>query len=213
MPIKYVFQGIIVPFSILLPIFIGLIKYKFSEVNFRLLLYYLLISGSINVTAIILSEYSINNLPLLHLYTVVEAIFVLSYFHCIFKEPLIKRVLLILIILFPILCILNFSFLQSIYSFNTYTRPLEAILITFFCLLYLYKSGFRENWIQEPISWFNMGILIYFPVACVIFITSNYFTTSTNAALKTMVWDIHAVLVLFMYLFWARGFKLIKSGR
>lgn len=213
MLLKFIFYGIVAPGSILIPIFIGLLKYKIVERAPRLLLYYLVISGLINVTAIIVRSYYGNNLPLLHLYTIVEAVFILGYFRSIFIEPLIKRALLIIIIFFPIICILNFSFLQSIYSFNTYTRPLEAILITFFCLFYLYKSGFKENWLKEPISWFNMGILIYFPVACVIFITSNYFTASSNAALKTMVWNVHAALVLLMYLFWARGFKLIKNGR
>ncbi|MCY1515065.1 hypothetical protein D9M68_496400 [compost metagenome] len=213
MPIKHIFQGIIVPASIFIPIFIFFFKYRITKIDSRLLFYYLVISGTINLIAIIFSQRSINNLPLLHLYTVVEAIFILSYFHCIFKQPLIKNALLMLIVLFPALCILNFSFLQSIYSFNTYTRPLEAILITFFCLFYLYKSGFKENWLKEPISWFNMGILIYFPVACVIFISSNYLIESTNKEMNTMVWNVHAALVLFMYLFWARGFKLIESGR
>ncbi|KQC01745.1 hypothetical protein AQF98_05070 [Pedobacter sp. Hv1] len=108
---------------------------------------------------------------------------------------------------------MNFTFLQSIYTFNTYTRPLEAILITFFCLLHLYKSGFSENWLRQPNNWFNGGILIYFPAAFIIFILSNYLTKSSNSSMNTMVWNIHAALVLFMYLIWARGFKLIGNGR
>ncbi|MBB2144298.1 hypothetical protein GM921_02260 [Pedobacter sp. LMG 31464] len=152
------------------------------------------------------------NLPLLHLYTIVEAVFILSYFRTLFTDALIKKVLLFILILFPVLCILNFTFLQSIYTFNTYTRPLEAILITFFCLLYLYKSGFTENWLNKHTSWFNMGILIYFPVACIIFILSNYMTLVTmNKAMNTVVWSVHGALVLMMYLFWAKGFSLLKS--
>lgn len=213
MLLKYIFIGIIVPFSTIIPIIIALRHYKKANTESKLLFYYLVISFLFNLTAIIIRNYKITNLPLLHLYTIVEATFILNYFRSIFIDPLIKKVLLFLIILFPILCVLNFTFLQSIYSFNTYTRPLEAIMITFFCLLYLYKSGFTQNWLQEPINWFNMGILIYFPVACIIFISSNYFTASSNAALKTMVWNVHAALVLLMYLFWARGFKLIGNGR
>lgn len=213
MPIRYILQAVIVPFSILIPMAIGLIYYKKAKPEFRLLLYYLIVSGLINLAAIILQSYRVTNLPLLHLYTMVETVFILSYFHKIFKDTFIKKVLLFFIFLFPILCILNFIFLQSIYSFNTHTRPLEAILITFFCLLYLYKSDFTENWLEKPINWFNMGLLIYFPVACIIFISSNYLIASTNKSMNNMVWDIHAALVLFMYLFWARGFKLVGSGR
>lgn len=213
MPLRYIFIGIIVPFSILIPIIFGLVNYKTAKVNSRILFYYLIISGIINILAIVVRRYHVSNLPLLHIYTLVEAVFLLSYLKSIFKEPLIKKALLTLIVLFPIICILNFTFLQSIYTFNTYTRPLEAILITFFCLLYIYKSGFTDNWISKPRNWFNMGMLIYFPTAFVIFISSNYLIVNNNKSMTNLVWDIHAALVLLMYLFWARGFNLIKNGR
>lgn len=213
MPLKYIFHSIIVPASILIPLFAFIINRKFANRESLLLFYFLIISGLINIAAIvIIRRYHISNLPLLHLYTIIEAVFLLSYLKSIFKEPEIKKLILVLITLFPILCILNFAFLQSIYTFNTHTRPLEAILITFFCLLYLYKSGFTENWLNKSTSWFNMGILIYFPAACIIFILSNYLITNTaNKAMNTMVWNIHAVLVLLMYVFWARGFYLMKK--
>jgi hypothetical protein len=207
------FSTYIVPLSILIPILIGLFHYNKAQTGSRLLLYYLITSGLINLAALILVHYRMRNLPLLHLYTMVEGVLILSYFRTIFDQPLIKKILLYIIAIFPILCILNFTFLQSIYTFNTYTRPLEAILITFFCMLYLYKSGFTENWINKPVNWFNMGILIYFPVACIIFIVSNYLIfVSMNRAMNHMVWNLHATLVMIMYLVWARGFSLIKNG-
>ncbi len=208
------FITLIVPFSILIPIIIGLLNYKSATVGGKLLLYYLLSSGLINLMALILVGFKMRNLPLLHLYTIIEAVFILSYFRTIFVSPFIKKLLLYTTILFPILCILNFIFLQSIFTFNTYTRPLEAILITFFCMLYIYNSGFTENWINKSTSWFNMGILIYFPVACIIFISSNYLIfVSKDKPMNQIVWIIHAGLVLLMYLFWSRGFYLRKNDR
>ena len=208
------FVTFVVPLSILIPILFALLNYDKLQSASRLLFFYLIISGLINLAAIILVKFRMTNLPLLHVYTIMEAIFLLSYFRVIFTDPLIKKALLYIIILFPILCILNFTFLQSIYTFNTHTRPLEAIIITFFCLLYLYKSGFTENWISKPTNWFNMGILIYFPVACIIFILSNYLVFGRmNKAMNSMVWDLHAVFVMLMYLLWAKGFSLVKNGR
>ena len=202
----------IVPFSILFPILFGLLNFKEAKTGSRLLLYYLIASGLINLVA--MTIFKRNNLPLLHLYTIVEAVLILSYLRTLFIENLIKKILLCTIFIFPIFCVLNFTFLQSINTFNTYTRPLEAILITFFCMLYLYKSGFTENWTNKPSSWFNMGILIYFPVACIIFIVSNYMVfVHKNRGMNLHVWDLHAILVLAMYIFWARGFHLLKNGR
>lgn len=208
------FLTLVVPLSILLPILIAIINYDKIQPESRIILRYLIISGLINLSAIILIKLKMKNLPLLHVYTIVEAILILSYFRVIFKNPVIKKVLLYITIIFPILCILNFTFLQSIYTFNTYTRPLEAIIITFFCFLYLYQSGITEDWINKPINWFNMGILIYFPVACIIFIVSNYLVFGQmNKAMNSMVWNMHAVFVMLMYIFWARGFSLLKNGR
>ncbi len=212
-PIKYIFHAIIVPCSILIPIFTFILRYKIAKKEERMIFYYLVISGLINVAGIVLSRFHTTNLPLLHLYTIIEAIFLLGYLRLIFSEPLIKKVILWAIILFPVLCIINFSFFQSIFSFNTYTRPLEAILITFFCLTYLYKSGFTENWLSKPRNWFNIGILIYFPVAFIIFVLSNYLAANPNKAMNTMVWNVHAALVLLMYLAWTKAFSLIKNGR
>ena len=207
------FLTYIVPLSILFPLLIGLLNYKKADRAPRLLFFYLVVSGLINLSAMLLIQFRMRNLPLLHLYTLVEAIFIFAYFKTIFDDLCIKRILTYLMVIFPLLCIINFTFLQSIFSFNTYTRPLEAILITFFCLLYLYKSGFSENWMKKEINWFNMGILMYFPVACIIFILSNYLVfTSGNKAMNNMVWNLHATLVFVMYLIWTRAFSLIKSN-
>lgn len=207
------FVTYIVPLSILIPILFGILNFKSAKTGPRLLLSYLIASGLINAFALILVAHRKTNLPLLHLYTIVEAVLILSYFRTIFIDPLIKKILLYITILFPLLCIINITFIQSIFTFNTYTRPLEAILITFFCLLYLYKSGFTENFINKPTSWFNIGILMYFPVVCIIFILSNYLVFVTkNKAMNAIIWNFHAAMSMVMYLAWARGFSLIKKN-
>lgn len=206
------FLTYIVPLSILIPILIGLFNYKNLQISGKFIFFYLVASGLINLAAIVLVAFRMTNLPLLHLYTIVEAVLILSYFRTIFTNNLIKKSLQYIIIIFPLLCIINFTFIQSIFTFNTYTRPLEAILITFFCLLYLYKSGFTENWINKQTSWFNMGILLYFPVVCMIFILSNYMVfVSKNKELNLLIWQFHAVMSMVMYLAFAKAFSLTKT--
>jgi len=204
----------IVPLSILIPVSIGLYKYKSADSAAKSILYYLLLSGLINLIALVLViKFRMQNLPLLHLYTIVEAVVILNYFRIIFVDKKVKRTIATLIVVFPLICILNFIFIQDIFTFNTHTRPLEAILLTFFSLFYLYKSNFIENWLQEPISWFNVGIVIYFPLAFLIFASSNYLIlVSKNKELNDIVWKINATLSLLMYFAFARGFMLIKKS-
>ncbi len=208
------FTTVIVPCSILIPIFLGISYFKSLDNGAKLLLYYLICSGLINLGGMTLVRFHKTNLPLLHLYTIVEAIFLLGYLSTLFRESVIRKSVQALMVIFPLACIINVVFFQSIYVFNTNTRPLEAILITFFCLLFFYKSGFTENWINKSSSWFNMGILFYFPVVCIIFILSNYMVfVGKNKAMNSIVWNLHAAMAMLMYLIWAKGFSLYKNGR
>lgn len=209
---KSILTAVLVPLSILLPIGLFLSKYRYANKAAKTLFYYLLMAGSINLSAIMLSNFSIRNLFLLHIFTILEIVFFMLYFSLVFEDKRIKKMLRIAMVVLPILFVLNFMFLQSINEFNTYTRPLEAILITVVSLLFLYKSGFVEDWLKQPTSWINIGILIYFPTATLIFILSNYFVfVSSNRALNSIIWDIHSILVLGMYLAFAKGFTLIKK--
>ncbi|WP_233164591.1 hypothetical protein [Pedobacter sp. ASV28] len=208
-----IISGYIVPLSILLPIGMFIFRYRHANMESKLLFYYLIVAGLINLTAIGLVKFRMSNLPLLHIYTIVETTFFMAYFRLIFESKKIKRFLTVVMIGFPILCILNFLFIQDLFTYNTYTRPLEAVIITFVCLLYFYKSGFTENWLNNPINWLNMGIMIYFPAASIIFILSNYFVfVLHNYKMANVIWDVHSILVLLMYLLWAKGFSLIRKS-
>lgn len=209
---KNILTAFIVPLSILIPIGILLLKYSYADKKAKIVFYYLIFAGLTNATAIYLSSNGIRNLPLLHIYTIVETIFFLSYFKVIFVDKATRQLLSIAIIVLPVFFVFNFLFLQSLYEFNTYTRPLEAILLTVICLIFMYRSGFVDNWLKLTSSWINVGILIYFPTATIIFILSNYIVfKSSNRAINTIVWDIHSILVLGMYLAFAKGFSLIKK--
>jgi len=205
------FAGIIVPLSILLPIGIFIPRYKYASKELKAIFYYLVMVSLISFVAIVLKNQKINNLPLLHVYTILEAGFIFYYFKTVFKNEAANRIINFLMVVFPALCIVNFSFFQSIYKFNTYTRPLEAILITILCIIYFFKSGFFERWIKMPVNWINMGIMSYFPAASIIFILSNTFVfKSYDRDLNILVWDLHALLVLIMYLLFAKAFSLIR---
>ncbi len=205
-----ILTAVVVPLSILIPICTFLPRYKTAGKETKTIFFYLIFAGLVNAVAIYLSTKNIRNLPLLHLYTIGETVFLLTYFLLIFNNKAISKILYGAVVLLPIAFIINFLFFQSIYEFNTYTRPVEAILITAICLIFLYKSGFVEDFLKQPKSWINIGILIYFPTATIIFILSNYFVfVSSNRTLNNIIWDVHSILVLAMYLAFAKGFSLI----
>ena len=189
-----------------------LYKKKYADKPLTTVFYYLVAAGLINAAAITLAKNGIRNLPLLHLYTIVETIFFLTYFRFIFNNAKIKRLLVYAMIAFTVFCVINLVFIQSIFTFNTHTRPLEALIITALCFLYFYKSEFSEHWLGSPINWINMGILLYFPAASIIFILSNYFTFVNLTSPIIDAWEIHACLVFGMYLMFTKAFSLMKGN-
>ena len=92
---KNIIVGYIVPLSILLPIGMFVFKYKHAQTALKYLFYFLIATVVINTSALIAVRMKMRNLPLLHLYTIVETIFLLAYFKAIFTQPKIRKALLI----------------------------------------------------------------------------------------------------------------------
>lgn len=212
MSLSYIYQGDIVPACTLIPITAGIIYYKRIDKPLRVIVAYLSIALLINIAGILMAAYSINNLPLLHFYTIFELLAVMLYYKYAFANKRMDRRITIIMIVYPILCILNFVFLQSIHEFNTYTRPLEALIAIMFSGIYLagqYPLD-KDGPAQNPGRWIAGGFLMYFFSSLFQFIFSNVISHSAPKHIKLLIWNIHATFVLIMYLLF---FVAIRYGR
>ncbi|MGZ3822523.1 MAG: hypothetical protein ACXVB6_18155, partial [Mucilaginibacter sp.] len=118
---------------------------------------------------------------------------------------------------------LNFLFLQSINHFNTNTKPVEALIIMACSLAYFAQTTDVENnikWAQNPLNWVNTGTLLYYSGALFIFSFSNIAATHMATAvrmspkfyaLNILIWNIHATLVLAMYVMFSIGFSKCRK--
>lgn len=202
MSFSNIYSSYIVPGSTLLPIGAGVIYYKQLSKALHALIIYLGIALLINIAGIIMATYNKNNLPLLHLYTAFELVAVTWYYQRAFNTPLADKYCRIIMIVYPILCVINFSFFQSIYQFNTYTRPLEALIIIAFSTMYL--SG-QHNLNHQQISpeagrWVASGFLLYFGSSFFQFIFSNVISKHASRDVRLIMWNIHDTFVMIMYL-------------
>jgi hypothetical protein len=211
---KFIYIGLIVPVSVLIPIVIAVINYRRIGKLLSIIFYYLLLDGFINVMAAVFANVHINNLPLLHIFTILEFLLLSFFYIKVLKEPLAHKVIKFLLVLFPLICVLNFIFFQSIYRFNTYTRPLEILIIMGYSLAYFAQTNESDNekkWSSNALNWVNTGILLYFSGALFIYSFSNLTTAYTSPkyyALNLFIWNIHATLLLGMYLLFSWGFYI-----
>jgi len=208
--------AIIVPALVLLPIVAGLIIKVYKTSSFKIILFYLVFSGITNVAERLLGMRHINNLPLLHVYTIIEFLFIMRFFQLALNHPATVRLAGWLMVIFPIFGIINFVFIQDIHRFNSYPRPVAALIIIAFCLFYFLKYSETENqksWVYYPLTWIVSGLLVYFGSSLFYFAFLNVLIEKVSSAVAYLFVTIHATLVMVMYLLFTTGFLYAKNER
>ena len=204
-------MNVVVPVSVLLPIFFAILRYRSLTPAAKAILLYLCFSALLYcVTLYIGRVLHKNNLPVFHIGTLLEFLLLAE----VYKKLLpYKKAIIAIQLFFIAACIVNSLFFQSIYIFNSYTRSLEAILlmllaINYFAKLFTELSSVRL--IELPSFWYNTGIFLYFSGAFMLFIFSNYIVVGSFKN-YSIIFGIHAALILLMYLLFTLGFLKCKK--
>ena len=209
------FMQVIVPFSILIPIFLGIINYNKLSGAAKIVLFYLFIAALCSGISIYIAKYlHKNNMPVIHVFTVVELVMVVLFYKKSFALPAKNNFYNWVIIFFTILGIVNAIFFQSIYTFNSYTRSLEAIICILFSMNYfaILSADFSsKKSLRQPDFYFNAGFFLYFSGAFMLFVFSNFIISNLSLYNFSIIWTIHAALLLLMYLFFSIAFLLCKK--
>jgi hypothetical protein len=205
------FLSIITPASILVPIGAGIARYRVATAAIRTIFYFLIVTVIISLISILLIVYHRTNTAVIHADTIIESLFLLRFYYLVVKRPALRRWIRLTAILFPVLCLVNVLFLQSLQRHNTYTRPLEALI---FIALSMYWWGYGgEDWLGAGGSedWFVSGLLLYFSSAFFLFLFSNFLAEKYSLSVNILIWNIHASLTILMYLLFTIGFVKCKT--
>jgi hypothetical protein len=192
------YVGAIVPASIVFPMVAALASKRYWTSSHKVVLVFLIISAVVNTLASYLANKGINNLPLLHVYTVLEFAVATAFFYSVTERKTDRRIIVGLWIAFPLLSLYNVWRLNSIHLFNQLPRSVSAITILIFCISYLMRSlNFTAE--KDPIFQFSVVVawLLYFSGSLTLFALANFILD--NKQLNMMLWDTHATFVMIMY--------------
>ncbi len=151
--------------SVLLPAIIGLVKFSNLSKILKTLGIFLFIVIPIEGTATYLALNNMNNLTLLHGYTIIEFTFLSAMFYQSFDHKSLRKSTLALIVAFSAFAIVNAFFIQGIDQLNSYSRGTECVLIILMSLAYFYEifKGMKILRLeQHPMFWVTTGALLYF---------------------------------------------------
>lgn len=207
-----IYMGIVVPAAILLPMATAVFRRKYWQAPEKLIFIYLIISGVFNILAASLAARGINNLPLLHLYTVIEFMVIAAFFRSILPPSKTRVMINWLLVVFPVMAGINIYLLNSIFLYNLIPRSVEAIIIVLLCIHYLMKSlSFSAG--KSP--FFNFAVvvsfLMYFSGSLALFALSDFIIA--NKKINSLIWNTHATFVLIMYLIIAVAYFKTKHEK
>ncbi len=197
-----------VHYVLLLTITIGILRIKYLKNELKFIWYFILLGAFSEASTRTISYFhpTLNILPGLHLYTILEFITIGLFYHTYFGNFFNRKILPFTLLGFILLSIINAFWIQGIFNFNTYASGLEGILIIFLSLSCFYKMLIEldtRDPTKQPIFWINSGFLFYFAGSLFIFILSNFIKEDNY--LLSLAWGMHAFLMLILHIFLAIG--------
>ena len=176
---------------------ISLWKYSWFSKPLKLFTFMILVNLFTEITSNLLRIYNVNNLPLLHLYTLLEFILLSLFYRSIIQKPdWLKQNFNIFVGLVILLQVLNSIFLQDIYSFNSNSKTLTNLSFITFGIIYIFNSlTEKEAANHQAIKLINSALLFYYISSLFIFLFSTTFIKYSYLLLGYM-WTINISLNL-----------------
>ena len=200
--------------SILLPVFAGLANYKKLTLPFRILFYFFLACIGFEVQASIMGKIYNNNMPGLHLFTIVEFLVFSTVYYMFFKK---NRAIAILIsinaIVFTTIALTDALFIHNIWTINRIGRSYSSASMLCYTLLYLYFMFSKDETdynSKHPIFWINTGALVYFGSNGLYFMVSKDLMDMGSFASKIGL-CIHAGLNIIANYLYAQSFRCFRQ--
>lgn len=207
--------------SVLMPLGIAIAHGKSMPNEFKPLYLSLIVSLTCDVMAFFLVRYSLNTHWIGNIYLGTQFSLLVFVFRKQFCE---KRTVDLILVLFFIFFLVNISFFQGPFTFNSVSNVAASLVLIGFCLIYLYRllNDLPIIHIQQlPMLWISFAVLTYYGGNFFLFLIKNYLTYG-DAGPHKLMWILHNLLniiknILFAVALWqsyrqARQFTLSSSA-
>ena len=184
--------------SVVIPLAASILYWKKLEGQLKLIFWIVLASALSDAISYILYLFSTANLPVINLFFIVQIIL----FYLILKT---RRTLALQIFFYATVAfaIVDFVFLQTPTTFNSYASYAGALLILVTALVYLYRllEDLPDEKIQRlPLFWVAFGAMTYYGGTLFLFLFSNYVLAQSLKNHQT-IWILHNVVNITKNLF------------
>jgi hypothetical protein len=189
------------PWIVPVPFIIGIIKKKYLVNELSVIFLYVFNGVIFQFISTFMWYYKIPNLYLFHIYVLTEFFFISWFYYELFKKYISPKTIPIIFIIFIAFSLIDTFVWHNPFTFNSYAKTLECIIIVSYTVFYLYKTfdEFQdEDPSDTPVFWINAGFLFYFSGCLFLFTFSNFILTQ-GKPMGMIVWALHAFFMVIMY--------------
>jgi hypothetical protein len=184
-----------------IPLIIGVYRRSSLNSKLKVIFYFLFNSVVFEFISKTMQIYKIPNLYLFHLYVLMEFLFISWFYYELFKKYISPKIIPVIYVIFVVFSLIDSFVWHNPFTFNSYAKTLECIIIVSYTVFYLYKTfdEFQdEDPSDSPVFWINAGFLFYFSGCLFLFTFSNFILTQ-GKPMGMVVWAIHAFFIIIMY--------------
>jgi hypothetical protein len=202
-----------VPWIVPIPFIIGIFRKIYLMNELKVIFLFTCNSVVFELISKTMAIYKIPNLYLFHIYVLTEFFFISWFYYEIFKRYLPSKTILIVFLTFFTFSLIDTFIWHNPFTFNSYAKTLECVIIVAYTVFYLYKTfdEFQdEDPSDTPVFWINAGFLFYFSGCLFLFTFSNFILTQ-GKPMGMIVWALHAFFMAVMYSLISIGLWKSKS--
>jgi len=211
--LSIVYIGYVVPFSGMIPLGIGLYKFRSLEPGLRVIVCYLLLSVACSIAGSVLASQNINNMPVAHVYTFLELILLSAFYMSIFRQGFFRYLITLLSMALLVFLAADTLLPGRIYRFNNNGKSLEALLFILCSVGYfisaLDHTDHKVTKSSRALTYINAGLLLYFSSSLILFIINTI--DVRYVSISILVWDMHASFLLLMFVLFSRALWKYKA--
>ncbi len=201
--------------SVLIPVFTGLVNYKKLTTPYRILLYFFVASIGFEVQASITKVIFQNNMPGLHLFTLVEfLIFSIVYFYHFREARVLRFVIIVNMVIATAVSVTDAFFVHSIWQLNPLSRAYASTSLLSYTLIYFHHL-FRDDTAlystAHPMFWINAGAILYFGGNSPYFMGADMFMH--NHGMANLGLYVHNTVNIISYYLYAQAFKCFRKQK
>jgi hypothetical protein len=202
--------------SLLLPIIAGWVYYRKLTSPFRVLFYFFLLCIGFEIQAAATRIIYNNNMPGLHLFSVVQfLVFSTVYYQHFSAQIVLRRLIFINAVIAFIIALADALFIDGIMNSNTLSRSYAAVSMVVYTLIYLYQLFQQEpihNNRYDSMFWFTIAVLIYFGNNWLYFMLRRYLLANARE-IETLSYYLYLSLNIIAHFLYAQSFRCFREWK